>query len=112
MSKTHQLPERLTPEQTKFIANTFSALADPTRAHIVFTLIRTEQNVSQLAEEVGLSISAVSHHLSKLRSQRLVLSRREGNQVFYSIDDQHIGLMIQQALNHLDHVRENFPVAP
>ncbi len=109
MAQRHVLPEELTQEQAEFIASTFNALSDPTRMRIIFRLIKQETNVSCLAEELDLSISAVSHHLAKLRDRRLVVSRREGNQVFYTIDDNHIGFMISEALSHLDHQREGLP---
>ena len=109
MTQRHILPDELTPEQADFIAGTFGALSDPTRMRIIFYLVKQETNVSCLAEELGLSVSAVSHHLAKLRDQRLVISRREGNQVFYSIEDEHIGNLISESLSHLDHQREGLP---
>lgn len=68
--------------------------------------------MSALAELVDVSASAVSHHLARLRGQRLVRAHRDGNQVFYSLDDDHIANLFSEALSHLDHVRSNLPKYP
>jgi DNA-binding transcriptional ArsR family regulator len=102
----------LNAEQLEFISQTFSALADPTRARIVFALIHNVFNVSALADLVDVSASAVSHHLARLRNQRLVRSHRQGNQVFYSLDDDHIANLFAEALSHLDHIRSILPKFP
>ena len=94
------------------IADTFAMLADATRAQIVYLLTKREYSVNELAENVPVSPSAVSHHLARLRAVRLVQTRREGNQVFYSIDDAHVEALFREALYHLDHVRRNLPDHP
>jgi ArsR family transcriptional regulator, lead/cadmium/zinc/bismuth-responsive transcriptional repressor len=94
------------------IADTFGMLADATRAQIVYLLTKREYSVNELAENVPVSASAVSHHLARLRAVRLVQTRREGNQVFYSIDDAHVEALFREALYHLDHVRRNLPDHP
>ena len=83
----------------------FSALADPTRALLAFALTRRELSVNALAELAGVSASAVSHHLARLRGIRLVRARRAGNQVFYSVGDAHVATLFREALCHQDHVR-------
>ena len=112
---TSDIPTRmatLREDQTEFIAQTFAALGDPTRARIVFALTQGEQNVGALAQLAAVSISAVSHHLARLRGIRLVKARRAGNQVFYSVDDAHVGQLFQEVLYHLDHVKQNLPDHP
>ena len=94
------------------VVSTFKALSDPTRAQLVFLLTKREYSVNELSENVTVSPSAVSHHLSKLRAIRLVRTRREGNQIFYSIDDSHVAKMFREALFHLDHIRKNLPDYP
>ena len=94
------------------IVETFKALSDPTRAQIVYLLTNREYSVNELSELVPVSASAVSHHLAKLRAIRVVNSRREGNQIFYSIDDAHVAALFREALFHLDHVRRNLPDHP
>lgn len=94
------------------VVTTFKALSDATRAQIIFLLTAKEYSVNELSDCVAVSASAVSHHLARLRDIRLVRIRREGNQVFYSIDDSHVAALFREALNHLDHVRRNLPDHP
>lgn len=96
------LPEDLLTD----VVETFGMLSDPTRAQLVYLLTRQEYSVNELTEFVQVSASAVSHHLAKLRAVKLVRTRREGNQVFYSIDDRHVAALFVEALNHLDHGRQ------
>ncbi len=90
----------------------FNALGDPTRAQLVYMLTNREYSVNELSQYVGVTPSAVSHHLAKLRAIRLVHTRRSGTQVYYSIDDSHIAALFREALFHLDHVRKNMPDHP
>ncbi len=94
------------------VVGTFKALSDPTRAQLIYMLTEREYSVNELSEQVPVSASAVSHHLAKLRAIRLVRTRRDGNQIFYSIDDSHVAALFKEALYHLDHVRRNLPDHP
>jgi len=87
--ETQALPSIDTPTATR-VAELFQALSDPSRVRILATLRDGEVNVGSLANAVGISESAVSHHLRNLRLLRLVRSRKEGRQVFYALDDDHI----------------------
>jgi ArsR family transcriptional regulator len=60
-------------------------------------------NVGALAEAAGISESAVSHHLRGLRQMRLVRYRRDGRQVYYALDDDHVLALIRQGLDHVVH---------
>ena len=102
------LPEELLTD----IVETFKALSDPTRAQLIHLLTHRAYSVNELADDVNVSPSAVSHHLAKLRAIRLVQTRRDGNQIFYSIDDSHVAALFREALYHLDHVRGNLPDHP
>ncbi len=104
--------EPLPADLLQDVVETFKALSDPTRAQMVFLLTGREYSVNELADFVHVTPSAVSHHLAKLRSIRLVHSRRDGNQIFYSIDDAHVAVLFREALHHLDHVRRNLPDQP
>ena len=115
MPKTHavlEAGESLPQDLLAAIVDTFRALSDPTRAQIVFLLTQREYSVNDLSELVPVSASGVSHHLAKLRALRLVNTRRDGNQIFYSIDDEHVAGLFREALYHLDHVRQNMPGRP
>jgi DNA-binding transcriptional ArsR family regulator len=83
------------------LAETFRALADSTRAKIVYSLLRQELCTCDLAAIIGGSESAVSQHLRVLRQLRLVKSRRAGKLVFHSLDDAHISLLLAVCLGHV-----------
>ena len=85
------------------LAEIFSALSDPSRLRIIAELTGGELNVSALAERVGLSESATSHHLRSLRQLRIVHARKEGRQVFYSLIDDHVHQLYQIGLAHVLH---------
>ena len=94
--------ELVTPDAVQGLAETFSALGDPTRVRILDALSHGELCVCDLAAVLGLSQSAVSHQLRLLRGIRLVKPRREGRIVFYSLDDQHIISIFKQTLQHVE----------
>jgi ArsR family transcriptional regulator len=83
------------------VAETFKVLGDVTRVRILDALAQREQCVSDLAETVGLTESAISHQLRLLRATRLVRARRAGRMVFYALDDQHIVSLFEQASHHV-----------
>ena len=115
MTKEHpdNCADATLPDDLLFdVVETFKALSDPTRAQLVYLLTACEYSVNDLAQFVDVTPSAVSHHLAKLRSIRLVRTRRSGSQVFYSIDDAHVAALFREALHHLDHVRRNLPDHP
>jgi DNA-binding transcriptional ArsR family regulator len=94
--------ELVVPEAVQGLAETFSALGDPTRVRILDALSHGELCVCDLAAVLGLSQSAVSHQLRLLRNIRLVKPRRDGRIVFYSLDDQHIMSIFKQTLQHVE----------
>jgi len=85
------------------LAELFQALSDASRLRILSTLLNGAMNVRSLAEAAGISESAVSHHLRGLRMLRLVRARKEGRQVFYSLDDEHIDELLRSGLDHVLH---------
>ncbi len=93
----------LAAELTEQLAETFKALADPTRVRILHALSHAELCVGDLAAVLGMSESAVSHQLRLLRGLRVVRARREGKQVFYALDDEHVTRLFQLSLEHLGH---------
>ena len=90
------------PDAVQGLADTFSALGDPTRVRILDALSHGELCVCDLAAVLKLSQSAVSHQLRLLRGMRLVKPRRDGRVVFYSLDDQHIIAIFKQTLQHVE----------
>jgi ArsR family transcriptional regulator len=85
------------------LAELFRAFGDASRVRLISALVQGELNVSALAEVVGISESAVSHHLRGLRQMRLVRFRREGRQVFYALDDDHVADLFRRGLEHVEH---------
>jgi ArsR family transcriptional regulator len=85
------------------LAETFQALADPTRVRIISALLDDELRVYDLAGLVGMTQSAVSHQLRLLRGLGLVKFRKEGRNVIYSLDDDHIRDLFQRGLEHYNH---------
>jgi ArsR family transcriptional regulator, lead/cadmium/zinc/bismuth-responsive transcriptional repressor len=83
------------------VAELFRAFSDSSRVRILSVIVDQEMNVSQLAELVGVTESAVSHHLRGLRQMRLVKFRRDGKEVFYFVDDPHIIALFQQGVRHV-----------
>jgi ArsR family transcriptional regulator, lead/cadmium/zinc/bismuth-responsive transcriptional repressor len=85
------------------IAELFGALSDPTRVKIVASLLHGPMNVQALAALVGISESGVSHQLRSLRQMRLVSARKDGRQVFYTLDDEHVAELFIRARDHVVH---------
>ena len=85
------------------IAELFHALSDPSRVRIIAALLDGEMNISALVEAVGLSQSAVSHQMHTLRLMRIVRARKDGRQVFYRLDDDHVADLFRQGLEHSRH---------
>ncbi len=96
------------PDQTVTgLAEIFKTLGDPTRIRIMHFLRKREMCVCDLAAALDMSQSAISHQLRILRNFRLVKNRRDGKQVFYSLDDDHVHTLFAQGLEHLEHASWN-----
>jgi DNA-binding transcriptional ArsR family regulator len=83
------------------LAELFRALSDPSRIRILAVLVQGPLNVGALAEQIGLSESAVSHQLRGLRQMRIVRAHKQGRQVFYQLDDEHIFDLYRMGLDHV-----------
>ena len=83
------------------VAELFSVFGDASRVRIVSALVDEELNVNAIAELINISKSAVSHHLRSLRQMKLVVSRRNGKEVYYHIEDEHITSLFLQGVNHI-----------
>lgn len=83
------------------VAELFRAFSDTSRVRIMSALLDGEKNVGALADLIGVSESAVSHHMRGLRQMRMVHARREGKEVYYSVDDPHIIALFQQGVDHV-----------
>ncbi len=85
------------------VAELFRAFSDTSRVRILSALIGRELSVNRLADVVGISVSGVSHHLRSLRQMHLVDARRDGKEVFYRVEDEHIIALFQQGVKHMQH---------
>jgi ArsR family transcriptional regulator, lead/cadmium/zinc/bismuth-responsive transcriptional repressor len=83
------------------VAELFRAFSDTSRVMILSALLNNEKNVGALAELVGISESAISHHMRGLRQMRLVTARRNGKEVYYRVDDPHIIALFKQGVRHV-----------
>lgn len=101
MEKNTNLPS---PSDLSNMAATFKGLSDPSRLYLLAILLNGETNVSDLSEQCGLSQSAVSHQLRVLRNLRFVSARRDGQQVYYRINDEHIQDLMLKAYEHSLHL--------
>lgn len=88
---------------TTHLAELFDALGDPTRLRIISVLIEGERNVGEIAAQLQMTESAVSHQLRGLRQLRLVRSRKNGRQVYYALDDDHVARLYRLGLDHVEH---------
>jgi ArsR family transcriptional regulator len=85
-------------------AELFAMLSDPNRVRILSALLEDgELNVGALATCLEMTESAISHQLRGLRQMRIVRARKDGRQVFYAIDDEHVAQLLQQGLFHIQH---------
>ena len=89
--------------EARSLAALFRVLGDGIRCKIVSSLIERELSVHEIVEVAGSSVSNVSHHLRLLRAARLVKYRKEQRRVFYSLDDDHVSVLISQGLEHVRH---------
>ena len=91
----------LSDDDASALADLFRLLGDPSRLRIVVSCLRTPRAVSDIAEQLGLSVSLVSHHLRLLKGARLVRADRQGKQVYYVADDAHVRRMVEGMVTHI-----------
>ena len=83
------------------IAELFKGFADPTRVHILSLLAQQELCVTDIADAVELSQSAISHQLRILKQMHLIKYRREGKNLLYSLADDHVKTILEMGLEHV-----------
>ena len=94
--------QMLTDEKLQDTSELFKIMGDPSRMKIIIVLLKTELCVHDLSELTEISQSAVSHQLRILRQARLVRTRRQGKNAFYSLQDEHVENLVNIALEHVD----------
>ena len=81
-------------------AGFFKAMGDPTRTKILWCLSNNEMCVCDIASVLDMTKSAISHQLAKLKESNMVVSRKDGKEVFYSLADEHVKNMLEAAMEH------------
>ncbi len=99
--KRQPTPIALDEHSAAHVAELFRAFSDISRVRIMSALLNGEMTVSALSDAVGISESAVSHHMRGLRQMRLVMARKDGKEVHYRVEDEHIIHLFQQGVNHV-----------
>lgn len=94
-------PTVLDEHTAAHVAELFRAFSDTSRVRILSALVTRELNVGPLAKLAAVSESAVSHHLRGLRQLGLVQTRRDGKEIYYRIEDEHIIALFQQGVKHI-----------
>lgn len=83
------------------LADLFKVFGDSTRIRIMFTISDNEMSVLNIAEALNMEQSTISHQLRVLRQNKLVRVRRDGKQIYYSLDDDHVKKIIEMGLDHV-----------
>lgn len=106
--KTHEeiinkVKEKMPKEETLYdLAELFKVFGDSTRIRILYVLFADEMCVCDIASLLGMSQSAISHQLRVLKNARLVKGRRSGKEMYYSLDDEHISMIFDSGLAHVE----------
>ena len=99
----------LPADQVDLAVEVFRMLADATRVQVLWALLDGEKSVADLAARAGRTPSSVSQHLAKLRMARLVRTRRDGTQIFYRLDNDHVARLITDAVHNAEHASPGVP---
>lgn len=83
------------------VAELFKYFSDSTRIRILYSLIEKERSVNEIAEQLNMNQSAISHQLRILKNSKLIKNRRDGKTIYYSLDDDHVYNIIAQGIEHV-----------
>lgn len=98
-----KVKETMPPEEELIeLAELFKVFGDSTRIRILYVLFEAEVCVCDIADALGMTQSAISHQLKILKQSKLVKSRRDGKSIFYSLADDHVGMIIEKGLEHIE----------
>ena len=99
-------------ETARSVAETMQALATPSRVRILSRLGAGACSVGELTRDVQMEQSAVSQQLRVLRHLGLVVGQRHGRQVIYALHDDHVGVLLAEAVSHTEHLRLGLAAHP
>ncbi len=109
MRASNERSESLPVEQAELVVEVFRMLSDATRVRMLWALLDRELAVNELVEAVGKPAPSVSQHLAKLRMARLVRTRREGTQVFYRLENEHVARLVRDGVFNAEHAGSDMP---
>jgi DNA-binding transcriptional ArsR family regulator len=95
------IPSILDEDTATQVAELFRAFSDTSRVRILSIIVEQELNTSALAELIGVTESAISHHMRGLRQMKIVRARRNGKEVYYGVVDPHIIELFHQGVRHV-----------
>jgi ArsR family transcriptional regulator, nickel/cobalt-responsive transcriptional repressor len=102
----------LSSETARMVAETMQALATPSRVRILSRLGAGPCSVSKLARDVEMEQPAVSQQLRVLRHLELVVGERQGRQIIYALHDDHVAVLLAEAVAHTEHLRLGLALHP
>jgi ArsR family transcriptional regulator, nickel/cobalt-responsive transcriptional repressor len=102
----------LDSDTARVVADTMQALATPSRVRILSRLGAGACSVTELAHDVEMGQSAVSQQLRVLRNLRLVVGDRQGRQIIYALHDDHVRVLLAEAVSHAEHLRLGLAARP
>ena len=98
----NRITDAMPPEEELYeLAELFKVFGDSTRIKILYVLFESEMCVSDMAECLNMTQSAISHQLRVLKQNSLVKYRREGKTIIYSLADDHVRTIIDQGMEHI-----------
>ena len=84
------------------LADLFKMFGDSTRIKIMYALFDSEKSVTDICNELDMNQSAISHQLKTLKASKLVKARRDGKAMLYSLDDDHVKMIIAMGMEHIE----------
>ena len=98
----HEIGKTFPQEQTMFsLSDFFKLFGDNTRIKILYSLLKNELCVCDIAALLKMTVSAISHQLKLLREANIVKTRRDGKAIFYSLADEHVSKIIEFGMEHI-----------
>ena len=89
-------------EEIYFLSEFYKVFGDATRIKILYVLLNQESCDNDIAKELNMTPSSISHQLRILKQNRLVKFRRDGKTVYYSLADHHVETILSQGLEHIE----------
>jgi len=99
MNQTFHMPAE---EEIYYLSEFYKVFGDSTRIKILYVLLNQELCVNDIAQEINMTPSSVSHQLRILKQNRLVKFRRDGKTIYYSLADHHVENILSQGLEHIE----------